>query len=685
MTKIILPLFIALLPMASNAQTAQPIEIGQDGKTSYAIDYFARFTPENALDIVYNIPGFSIEEGESARGLAGTSGNILINGSRPGTKGTDIEDILKNILLKDIIKIEVLEGASLEGQGQGYNKLVNIVKKETTSSSSSIELQTSFSVVKPVLPFISFENNQNFLGFNTRFTLKTGTEFVFKRLGHEYIKNAQGNLIEQGNNLFRPILSFDLIGFNSEGKIGNIKTNLNYSFYKEKLKRKWLYDARNPIDNSFLRFDEGIDNFKESGHELSIILESNILKFKNETSLYANFEKDDDNSIAGFNSNILDKSFEIFEENGDSVETVIQTNFSKNYGNHTISFGGETGINSLDIYSVSRIFSKKIVTTNPNDIYKTNIEETRSEIFVSDNWKISDKLSFETRLRNEWSKITQTGDANKSRDFKYFKPSFNLNYNPVKNLNFILGYEHKLGQLNFGDFAFSKNLNDNNQSQSTTDLRPDQIDIIKFIIEKKWGKEGNLRLELINNDYTDAVINLPVFENGIITGETIGNIPEAKSFEANIEGFIPLDKIYNGLKLSISYFYTKEELLDPITNLKREFDYEDRTLYMYELIYNKDNSDFNYSIDYKRGKAGKSFRLNNSFDFTPVDEFGINAEYKGFKSLKINARIYNPFGAELNRYRTTYKDGTRNSEIIEMQYRKRNLAPGMNLTIRKTI
>ena len=50
--------------------------------------FFARYNPTTAQDMVNQVPGFSIQEGDAVRGFGGSAGNILINGNRPSTKNS---------------------------------------------------------------------------------------------------------------------------------------------------------------------------------------------------------------------------------------------------------------------------------------------------------------------------------------------------------------------------------------------------------------------------------------------------------------------------------------------------------------------------------------------------------------------------------------------------------------------
>lgn len=56
--------------------------------------YFLTARPDTAFDMLARIPGFVFDPGLSARGFAGTAGNVLIDGERPATKNDNLQDYL---------------------------------------------------------------------------------------------------------------------------------------------------------------------------------------------------------------------------------------------------------------------------------------------------------------------------------------------------------------------------------------------------------------------------------------------------------------------------------------------------------------------------------------------------------------------------------------------------------------
>ena len=107
-------------PVATEAATPE-------GGRTYTPEDFARFAPRNALDMINNVPGFSIEGGDtSRRGLGQASGNILINGERWVGKSTDIFTELRRISTANVVRIEIVDGATLDVPGLS-GQVANVV------------------------------------------------------------------------------------------------------------------------------------------------------------------------------------------------------------------------------------------------------------------------------------------------------------------------------------------------------------------------------------------------------------------------------------------------------------------------------------------------------------------------------------------------------------------------------
>ena len=89
-------------PRAATPVSAAPAA----DRVFYDAAFFARFAPQNALDMVKQTPGFSLDAGQSQtrRGFSGAVGNVLIDGARPIAKSQTLSTILSSIPASQVVR-----------------------------------------------------------------------------------------------------------------------------------------------------------------------------------------------------------------------------------------------------------------------------------------------------------------------------------------------------------------------------------------------------------------------------------------------------------------------------------------------------------------------------------------------------------------------------------------------------
>lgn len=103
-------------------------------RVGYDAAYFAQYNPSNALDMVRQTPGFTLDGGDDRRGFSGAVGNLLIDGIRPSTKSQSLEGILSRIPANQVVRVEILRGGAVAGDASGQSTLLNIVRTESAGS-----------------------------------------------------------------------------------------------------------------------------------------------------------------------------------------------------------------------------------------------------------------------------------------------------------------------------------------------------------------------------------------------------------------------------------------------------------------------------------------------------------------------------------------------------------------------
>ncbi|MEE9434654.1 MAG: TonB-dependent receptor plug domain-containing protein, partial [Sphingorhabdus sp.] len=102
----------------------------EDGKQIYDAALFARFAPQTASDMARQIPGFTITEASGDRGLGEATQNVLINGQRISGKSNDADTVLGRTPASSVVRIEIVDGASLNIPGLS-GQVLNLITKNT--------------------------------------------------------------------------------------------------------------------------------------------------------------------------------------------------------------------------------------------------------------------------------------------------------------------------------------------------------------------------------------------------------------------------------------------------------------------------------------------------------------------------------------------------------------------------
>src|SRR5205085_6547536 len=143
--KVLLLLAGAALPCGTAfAQPAEPTAAPTVAvpSRSFSPADFARYSPKTALDMVNQIPGFAIRAGERLRGIGQATDNVLLNGERPATKSDDIFAQLTRIPAASVVRIDIVDAATLNLPGLA-GQVANVIYK-TNEMSGQFEYRPEY-------------------------------------------------------------------------------------------------------------------------------------------------------------------------------------------------------------------------------------------------------------------------------------------------------------------------------------------------------------------------------------------------------------------------------------------------------------------------------------------------------------------------------------------------------------
>ena len=135
------------------------------GVIAYPPSFFAEAKPISAYDMVLRVPGFSFDKGAvGVRGLAGASGNVLIDGQPPNSKNDALDDILKRIPATSVERIELIRGGAPGIDMEGRTILANVVRRQTAGFHGAIGPSVFVVYNGKVIPGLRLEGQWRWAG-----------------------------------------------------------------------------------------------------------------------------------------------------------------------------------------------------------------------------------------------------------------------------------------------------------------------------------------------------------------------------------------------------------------------------------------------------------------------------------------------------------------------------------------
>jgi len=542
-------------PAAPVRQSAAP---GDQAVLIFTPDFFADARPNTALDMVNRVPGFSVNDGDGARGFEGAVGNVLINGSRPASKNDTGSNVLGRTVASQVERIELIRGGAPGIEMQGYSVVANVILKNTVSREHILTGNAFL-----------FEGGQDLFGGSYQFTERKGDRTWGVTLS-DGISNSDSNgagplrrvspngeLLRAedyyndgygGGNSIRGTYAGPLMG-------GRIDLTARYGI------NDWhgVYRQTAP---DVLR--ESLSDEDTKSGEVGVVYTRPLSeRLKLETRFIHEFETFDNVATALNREAGVEEPIERFAANGDSSETILRglLRFERSAA---LEFegGGEIAYNMLEIdqtYSVGGV-------NKPLPSASVKVEETRGELFGKTTWRINPKWTLEGGLRLESSTISQSGDAEQEKSFFYAKPRLLTTWTPTASTQVRLRIERTVGQLDFGDFAASADLEDENVFGGNVNLEPESRWVGELTFEKRFWGEGIVSVGLRHDEISNAIDVIPL-EGGYAA---VGNIGDGTLDQLVLNVTVPTDKLgLSGGKFGFRNTWNHTEVTDPTTGETR--------------------------------------------------------------------------------------------------------------------
>ncbi len=669
----------------------------------FTADYFARFNPRTADDMVRQLPGFQVERTDGdIRGFGGAGGNVLINGERPSTK-QEINDVLRRIPASNVLRIEIVTSASGDLDMRGQTKIANVIVQDIEEQRTPVNWEFFLRLHQRDAITSQIRASTTMKAFGGNLTLDfTGGQ---RRLG------GPGN----GPRDFGAREFFDADGVQFEGQSGiyhneSIAVEPAFAFERDfswgalRLNGEWD-GCCGDGDSYFTRFAPDVFGdligVQTSGYES----DSSTWTFGGDVErsfgngasaklivLNERGDSSSDNTFAIFDAAGAFGGSRLSESESEDGETIVRGQINMPLGqNHSLGFALEGAYNFLDsTRTVADTSAAGIVRDTTPAGSDTIVEEFRGELEISDIWSVSPRLTIEPLIKFEVSQIRQeiridTGPVKVERDFSYPKPGISATWRPNETEQVRLSYVRDVAQLDFGDFVSSVDLRTDFVTGGNAQLEPEQTWAASAEYERQfWGagvfglRAGYDQIEQVQ----DLVCIIPAGAapdpttpcvQRADTFDAPGNIGDGTRWSLGTNITLPLARFgIKGGRFDFDYSYSQTAVTDPVTGLERRFSNSFEG-YNFTAEFRQDLTDlqFSWGVEVQNGGDATAFRRRETFrrelEGTSVDLF---VETTRFAGLNMRLGYNNALDNEFQSIRVIY-DGPRSTgspSIIERGY-----------------
>jgi len=654
-------------PAASSSATAVTLLMQADTDV-YPATFFDQYEPQNALEMINRLPGFSFDRGSNVRGFGGAAGNVLIDGARPTSKSGGLSAALQRIPAAQVERIEILRGGVSGGEAAGQSTVANVIRKQT-GTSGTWAFKTRRAPDGRLRPNIEAAVSTKLGKWDTSFDIDIGA-FAGNRSATIENFDADGLLTAttlgerpNGNKFLftsgeasRPLAGGKLT---LNGRIGG--NNWNSEITREGFVGR-LPDSG--TSDNFFFLDEG-EEYREA--ELGIDWTKTLAnKWKVrliglgtlKSSLYSNTV-----SFEDFIEDSLSESS--FEQDSDRSEFILRATYGKTTGKFKPEFGVEVAKNK-------RISALEFIADGEEvmlDSANVTVEEYRGEGFATFVYQVSDDFTLDGGLTFEASQIKVSGDANQKQNLSFLKPRISATYSFNKDNQLTLEAEKQVGQLNFSLFAASTNAQDERSTAGNPDLRPDKTTRVAATYDWKFSERGSIKAEAYYEWRSDILeeILLPSGSAGR------GNAGDARFYGFEIEGNFPLDSILKGGLLEAKYRHRRSSFDDPIIGGQtRKISWYTPSWLSFEFRQDVTKHKFAWGVEYWGTFRDQGFLVDQIQTFQGNKRLRVFAETTRYFGVKMRLEVTNVNTGRFKRTREFF-DPDRGGEFIgrEVAHRKR--------------
>jgi outer membrane receptor for ferrienterochelin and colicins len=670
-------LHLALTAALSATAQTDPSPALTISKSTYVHADFAQFAPQTALDMLRRVPGFSIREEGTERGLGQASGNVVLNGQRISGKNNDVITALGQIPARNVERIEIVDGATLGIPGLS-GQVANVIArpggiigqygyypefrdKFTDPRFSRFDISASGSR-GPIEYTLGLDNRSSRSGAG----------------GPTYIYDREGSLTELRDERWRsnydqPRVSGKFVFDGPGSSTGNLNaswTRLIYDYLETGTRTGGLGDRSRRVTSE----EEG--DIYEIGGDYDFALGAGRLKL-----IGVNTSSSVPGETNVVTTTIADGQINgnRFTGRGDESERIGRAEYSWKRGAAEWQVSAEGAFNTLD--NAAQLFtidSDGTVTEVPFPGGTARVDEDRYEIMGNYGRSLGPDIALKISLGGEYSRLA-AGGASGLRTF--YRPKGEIStawkVSPVTDMNLKLA--RRVGQLNFYDFLASVNLRDDSETAANPDLVPQQSWELDIEGVRGLGALGKTTLRAYARLIDDIIDFIPIGAEG----QSPGNLDHASVYGISSRTTFNLDMLgWRGARVDAALQLQESNVEDPLTGQSRPISRSLLRAATVALRHDVPTTSWAWGSDVQYSYFARDYRLTEVGRLWEGPLWGsLYVEHKNVRGLTVRGSVSNLFGAMSMWDRTVY-DGRRTGPVAFEERRDRVIGPIYSFSLR---
>ena len=551
------------------AVPADPQATTTNARSIFQREEFARFAPRNALDMARQVPGFTIRNGDGARGLGQADTNVLINGRRISGKSNGPVEALQRITADDVVRLELVDGASLDIGGLS-GQVLNVI----TTSSGRITGQ-----FRAAPQFRTFGTPARLLdgtiglaggGGKTEWNVALRNESNRRGdLGPEQVFDRTGRLIElrdeQANFDSDDItLAGTLTRVADNGNILNLNGQAGLLIFREtEISRQVSLIGAGTRTRNFRRTEDPIGF--EIGGDYQFALGPGRLKL---IAFHGFTDAPESATVLTEFADGRPAAGSRFATEAREGETITRAEYTLPAlgGNWVAAIEGARNFLALEA-SLAVRDAAGLLQPAVLPGASARVDEDRFDAGLTHSRALAPNLQFQMSLGGEFSRISQSGAFGLTRQFWRPKGFVALDWKAAEGLNIAARIERVVGQLDFGDFLARVDLDQEREDGSNGELVPPQSWVSELEVSLDLGPLGKGNLRGFYEAISDIVDQIPLAGGG----QAVGNIPSARRFGVNGDLTVLSDRFgWKGTRFDLRFAFVGSRVADPLLGTQRE-------------------------------------------------------------------------------------------------------------------